>query len=164
MTNSLVCVFFDERGKELDLPVPVQIRKEDAGYDLAASETITIKPGETGEIDCHLGFVIPAGQVGIIYQRSGFGRGNLLLRGSGVIDSNYRGTVKLWFRNLAVERHEKVNVTLQRYTGDDVTIEAGQRVAQIVFIKHSSGDLIVIEQPDPGTTERGTGHSGSSGK
>lgn len=165
MSNNLVSAFITARGKELGATIPLSAYEASAGYDLAAVEQVVIKPGETGTVDTEIGFVIPQGYVGLVFQRSGMGRGHLLLRGSGVIDSDYQGTVKLWFRNLKSPfwTYLMTHFGNQKDNGD-ITIEPGDRVAQILFVPHLFGKLIEIKETDLTPTVRGKGHSGSSGR
>ena len=77
--------------------IPVYSKSGDAGMDLTA---VTLQVTDEGRYiyDTGLAFEIPEGYVGLIFPRSSISKKDLLLTNSvGVIDSGYRGTVKVVF-------------------------------------------------------------------
>lgn len=121
-----------------------------AGYDLYAviDSSITINPHETVLIGTGLAFELPDGTFGALYPRSGIAskRGLRPANCIGVVDSDYRGEVK---------------VALHNDTDDIQEVEAGERIAQIIL--HSYIPMIFEEVDDLDSTERGTGSFGSTG-
>ena len=131
--------------------IPTKSRKTDAGYDLYADEDMTIRPEETKLISTGIAFAIPDGYAGLIWDRSGLGSKGIH-RHAGVVDSSYRGEVKVALSN-------------SRFGGDvDNTyfIAKGDRIAQILFQEVPHFDLIEAEELD-GTSRDSSGF-GSSGR
>ena len=93
-----------------------------AGADLYAcmEEPLTIKAGTTEFVNTGIAMEIPEGLVGLIYARSGLAckRGVAPANKVGVIDSDYRG---------------EIMVALYNHSQEDVTLESGERVAQMVI-------------------------------
>ena len=130
--------------------VPTYGTEFSAGADLYAivDGSVTIEPGETKMIGTGLAFAIPEGLVGLIFARSSLGtkRGLAPANKVGVIDSDYRGEVRVVLHN-----HGKVAQT----------IENGERIAQIAFVPYYSADFTVVDELD--ATVRGEGGFGSTG-
>ena len=120
-----------------------------AGADLYACEAVTVASGETVLVHTGIAMAIPEGYVGLIFARSGLAtkRGLAPANKVGVIDSDYRGEIMV-----ALHNHGKA----------DQAIEAGERIAQIVFTPYVAADFSVVEELD--TTDRGAGGFGSTGK
>ena len=121
-----------------------------AGADLYACEesAVTIEAGETKLIHTGIAMAIPDGFVGLVYARSGLAckRGLAPANKVGVIDSDYRGEVM-------VALHNHGNVAQ--------TVEAGERIAQIVFTPYVAAEFNVADDLDD--TVRGAGGFGSTG-
>ena len=121
-----------------------------AGADLYACEDapVTIEPGQTKLVHTGLAMEIPTGLVGLIYARSGLAskKGLAPANKVGVIDSDYRGEVMV-----ALHNHGTVAQT----------VEAGERIAQIVFAPYYAADFAVVDTLDD--TARGAGGFGSTG-
>lgn len=121
----------------------------DAGFDLKAT-SVTYPSEGTGlftEVCTGIAFEIPKGYVGLVFPRSSISNTKHFLRNSvGVIDSGYRGEVKL------------------RFSTDDsnTAYEIGDKVGQIVFIKLPKVEL--TETENLSLTNRSSGGFGSSGK
>lgn len=122
-----------------------------AGLDLRAnlSETIVLKPLERALIKTGLFMEIPAGYEAQVRPRSGFAlkQGVTVLNSPGTIDADYRGEVGVILINLSAE---------------EVKIENGDRIAQLVFAQVEQANWIVTEELSE--TERGAGGFGSTGK
>lgn len=122
-----------------------------AGADLYAclEDPITITPGETAWISTGISLEIPEGYAGLIYARSSMGtkRGLAPANKVGVIDSDYRGEVR---------------VVLLNHGAEVQTIHHGERIAQLVITPVLTPGF--VEQDDLTQTERGTGGFGSTGK
>lgn len=130
--------------------VPVYETKGSAGVDLQAfvQEPIVLKPLERALVPTGISIEIPVGYEAQVRARSGLAikHGISLVNGIGTIDSDYRGEIKVILINL----------------GDkDFTINNGDRIAQMVFIKHEQADFELVEEL--GQTERGSGGFGHTG-
>ena len=132
--------------------VPTKSRKTDAGYDLYAEEDIALYPEDTKLISTGIAFGIPAGYAGLIWDRSGLGSKGIH-RHAGVVDSSYRGEVKVCLSNSLSGHHSAENIYF---------ISKGDRIAQILFQKVPHFDLVETEELDD--TDRGSSGFGSSGK
>ena len=122
-----------------------------AAADLYAclEESVTIAPGETVFIPTGLSVEIPVGCAGLIYARSSMGakRGLAPANKVGVIDSDYRGEIK---------------VVLLNHSGTEQTVAPGERIAQMIITPVLTP---AYEEVDELTnTDRGTGGFGSTGK
>jgi dUTP pyrophosphatase len=121
----------------------------DAGYDLYAIEAFAIPPGGRALIPTGLHFEIPDHHVGIIKDRSSMASAGLHSMG-GVIDSAYRGEVKVLLLNTNNEVYE---------------VKAGQKIAQMVVIRCYTDKVIVVDNFDElSSTERGDRGFGSTGQ
>ena len=133
--------------------IPTKSRKTDAGYDLYSDEDIALYPEDTKLISTGIAFAIPDGYAGLIWDRSGLGTKGIH-RHAGVVDSIYRGEVKVALYNA---RPGHVDFTDNMYF-----ISRGDRIAQILFQKVPHFDLVETEELDD--TDRGSSGFGSSGK
>ena len=125
---------------------PTKANEFDAGWDLYASEDAIIDPSKAELISTDISFAIPDGYVGLIWDRSGMAAKRGLHRFAGVIDSGYRGEVKVCLWNSS-----------DKYC----VINAGERIAQILFQEVPSFTMVEVNSLDD--TDRGTGGFGSSG-
>lgn len=117
----------------------------DAGFDIYSSEDCEIEPLEQKWVSTGLFVEIPPGFVGIVKEKSGLaGKGFML--GAGVIDSNYRGEVKVLVRN---------------FSKSILKIEKDQKIAQFLFVKAEIPEI--REAENLSETERGAGGFGSTG-
>ena len=132
--------------------VPTKSRKTDAGYDLYADEDVALYPEQTKLISTGISFAIPDGYAGLIWDRSGLGSKGIH-RHAGVVDSSYRGEVKVCLSNSLSGHHSAENIYF---------ISKGDRIAQILFQKVPHFDLVETEELDD--TDRGSSGFGSSGK
>ena len=130
---------------------PTQGSAEAAGYDLYADtqEDVYIEPGESKIIDTNIAVELPPGYFGGVYPRSGISknRGLTLINCVGVIDSDYRGAIRVPLINLS--NHIQV-------------IKPGERVAQLIIQIHAR--TIWMEVDDLSETDRGSGGFGSTGR
>jgi dUTP pyrophosphatase len=126
--------------------LPCRAHPSDAGADLKSTETCEILPGEQKLIDTGVAVKIPEGYGGFIFNRSSQGKKGITIPHSvGVIDSDYRGNLKVLLKNISGER---------------CTIGAGDRIAQLVIMP-----VLLCGFVDAwNDTNRGTGGFGSTGK
>ena len=142
--------------------LPTQANPSDAGWDLYADEDMEIWPGDTQLISTGVSLEIPDGYVGLIWDRSSMGVKGIH-RHAGVIDSGYRGEVKVCLHN---SKRSNTNRMLSNILDKDkvgvLTVSRGDRIAQILFQKVPAFKL--IETDTLVETARGAGGFGSSGK
>jgi dUTP pyrophosphatase len=132
------------------LPLPSYAHEGDAGLDLYAAVDVTIPPGERVVIGTGVALAIPPGFVGLTTPRSGSAaRGGLsIVNTPGVIDSGYRGEVKMILVNLDPRQ--------------EIVIARGERVAQLLVVPVAAAD--VVESDDLPDSTRGEGGLGSTGR
>ena len=139
------------RRLQSDLPLPEYASEGSAGLDLrAALETpCTLAPGERRLIPTGLEIALPPGFEAQVRPRSGlaFKRGVTVLNSPGTIDSDYRG---------------EIGVILINHGTESVTLERGERIAQMVVAPVTR--LVWDEVEDLDATRRGRGGFGSSGR
>lgn len=156
-----------------DARLPTRATSDSAGYDLAAcfsrgsvriavggtegerdvsiigeKSSITLQPGERALIPLGFKARIPHGHHGEVRPRSGaaFRKGIEIPNSPGTIDSDYNGEWMVPVKN-----------------GDSmpITIEHGERIAQVVFVKHVE---VEFEKGEVGRTTERDGGFGSTGK
>ena len=122
-----------------------------AGADLyyAGDEPLTIEAGKTVLVHTGIAMEIPEGLVGLIFARSGLATKRSLAPANkvGVIDSDYRGEIMV-----ALHNHSEVSQT----------IEARERVAQLVLVPYIAAAFEEADELDD--TARGAGGFGSTGR
>ena len=131
-----------------ELPLPALAMPGDAGLDLRASEAVTLEPGGRRLVPTGLAVAIPEGHAGFVLPRSGLAmqKGVTVLNAPGLIDSGYRGELK---------------VLLINHGTGAVAIERGERIAQLVVQAVAHARLVEVERlPD---SARGAGGFGSTG-
>lgn len=130
--------------------LPGRAHSTDAGADLFAwfegdTQEIEIRPLEQKMIDTGIAVKIPAGYAGFVYNRSSQGKKGISIPHSvGIIDSDYRGTIKVILKNLGEDPYK---------------IKQGDRIAQLVIQKVE----LAIFSDIWNDTQRGTGGFGSTG-
>ncbi len=131
-------------------PIPSYKTTGSAGIDLYANilEPVRLKPLDRALIPTGLYISMPEGYEGQIRSRSGLAlkHGICLANGIGTIDSDYRGEIGVILINLGEKEY---------------TINKGDRIAQMVFIKYEKVKFIEVDTLD--NTERGTGGFGHTG-
>ena len=130
--------------------LPTQANPSDAGWDLYADEDVKIWPGETKLISTGISLEIPDGYVGLIWDRSSMGVKGIH-RHAGVIDSGYRGEVKVCLHNSNPEEAK-----------NNYVIETGDRIAQIIIQQAPVFEIREVKNLEEG--DRGNNGFGSSGR
>ena len=125
---------------------PTKGHMNDAGWDLYAFETISIPAGATVLVSTGVAIAIPKEHVALIWDRSSMGVKGVH-RHAGVIDSGYRGDVKVCLHNTTKEPYH---------------IDRGDRIAQMLIQKAPNFIQHVVQELD--STNRGDGGFGSTGK
>lgn len=122
-------------------------RPGDAGYDLFSIENYQVEPRKRVLVESGLRIEIPSGYVGLVKDRSSVASAGLHTL-AGVIDSAYRGELKILMVNLADE---------------DIQIRAGQKIAQLLVIPVYSAPVEFVDSLEAlSSTERGAGGFGST--
>lgn len=131
-----------------------------ACFDLYADTVTRTLSGV--EVDTGVIFEIPENNVMMVYSRSGMGfkHGVVLRNGTGVIDSDYRGTVKV---SLTCHMGDLVSDWIDPSQMDALnSIEPGDRIAQAMIVPIQQVQFVAVDTLSE--TTRGTGGLGSSGK
>ena len=118
-----------------------------AGADLHASEALTIPPGERAAVPTAIHVELPPGHVGLVWPRSGLAVRHGIDTLAGVIDSDYRGELR---------------VVLVNHGQEPVRIEPGDRIAQLVMQKVER--VVFTSAHELAGTMRGEGGFGSTGR
>jgi dUTP pyrophosphatase len=129
--------------------LPTRAHPGDAGLDLHALEGATLEPGGRAAIPTGIAVEIPPGCAGLVLPRSGLAlrHGIALVNAPGLIDSGYRGEVRVLLLNTDRAR--------------PFAIAAGDRVAQLVVVR--SELVSAVEAQELSASARGAGGFGSSG-
>ncbi|MGI8521050.1 MAG: dUTP diphosphatase [Actinomycetota bacterium] len=131
------------------LPSPSYAHRGDAGLDLAAAMAVTLKPGQRALVPTGVAVAIPPGYAGLILPRSGraFKEGLALANSPGLIDSGYRGELKVVLVNLDFE--------------EPIYVGRGDKIAQLVVQRIENVELELVDKLR--SSERGARGLGSSG-
>lgn len=127
--------------------LPTFAHDTDAGMDLYALEKVVLPAGERALVKTGIAVAIPAGYVGLFWDKSGLSNKYGLKVIGGVIDAGYRGELLVGLLNTSAE---------------DFQFESGQKVAQMLIQKVEHPELVEVEELDE--TQRGEGKFGSTGK
>lgn len=130
--------------------LPVYAHDIDAGADLAANKEVILPPHSLGNaVGTGIYMDIPDGWQMEIRPRSGLSAktGLRISNAPGTIDAGYKGEIK---------------VLLDNFSDEPYCVHQGDRIAQMVFSPVYRFSCNVVD--DIGTSERGTGGFGSTGK
>lgn len=128
--------------------LPVYVRgDEDAALDIHAITGGTIPPGEQRVFGTGLAFALPAGTVGLVWDRSGLAFNHGVTTVGGLIDPGYRGELKICLLNTGRESYG---------------VKAGDRIAQYLILKTDRATFEEVVELQ--TSQRGDRAFGSSGK
>lgn len=132
------------------LPLPAYQTEHSAAMDLLAAidEPVTLQPMQRQIIPTGICIALPEGYEAQVRARSGLAikHGIALANGVGTIDADYRGEIGVILINLGQE---------------DVTINSGDRIAQLVVAKYERVQWQLVDELDE--TARGSGGFGSTG-
>lgn len=133
-----------------DAVLPSRAHDGDAGLDLYACETAHLGPGERWSVGTGVAVEIPDGHAGLVLPRSGLAKkhGIALVNAPGLIDSGYRGEVRV--------------LLLNTDPAETFRVEPGDRIAQLVITPIALAEPVEVD----GLAEsvRGEGGFGSSGR
>jgi len=141
-TNNVKVVLINELAK-----IPTKTNFTDAGFDLYSTINTVISPKQRKTVSTGISLEMPEHFAGLIWPRSGLSVKHGIDVLAGVVDSGYRG---------------EIMVCLYNTSDENVTINAGDRIAQIIF---QEVPRVIMEVHDSlGSSQRGDNGFGSSGK
>lgn len=134
-----------------DLDPPTRMRTGDAAADLPARADVTIGPGQRALVPTGFAVAVPPDHCGLILPRSGLALefGITVLNAPGLIDSGYRGELK---------------VVLHNTSSEPVTLHRGQRIAQLLILAVPSAQFTPASSLPEAPDDRGAAGFGSSGR
>lgn len=130
--------------------LPTRAIAGDAGIDLYASEPARLEPGARASVGTGIAVEIPNGHAGLVLPRSGWAakHGIALVNAPGLIDSGYRGEIRVLLLNTDL--------------GEAFEVAEGDRIAQLLVVPFAPLDP--VEADALAESERGDGGFGSSGR
>lgn len=129
-----------------DAKVPQFALEGDAGMDLYSIEDLAINAGARAVCRTGLSFEVPDGFVGLVWDKSGIALKSGIKTMAGVLDSGYRGELKIVLVNLSKEAYN---------------IKKGDKIAQMLIQKVERPEI--VEVAELSDTSRGAGGFGSTG-
>jgi dUTP diphosphatase len=120
----------------------------DAGLDLSSCEHVVLGPGERAILSTGIAVAIPPGYAGYVQPRSGLAakHGITMVNSPGLVDSGYRGELRIVLLNTDRER--------------PFAVEPGMRIGQLVILPVPPVELRVVDElPESERGERGFGSS-----
>lgn len=132
-----------------DAQIPHMAYNGDAGVDLRSVERIVLEPQERAMVATGLAIALPEGYAGFVLPRSGLAakHGISIVNAPGLIDSNYRGELKV--------------ILLNTDPNESFTIEIGDRIAQLIVMPVPTINFEQVEELTE--SQRGESGFGSSG-
>ena len=132
------------------VPLPARQHASDAGYDLVTAVDVELGPGARALVPTGIAIAVPAGYAGFVQPRSGLAakHGISIVNTPGLIDSGYRGEIKVMLVNL--DRDETFRAA------------RGERIAQLVIQRVEDVEWREVASLDD--TDRGDGGHGSTGR
>ena len=113
--------------------------------DIFSNEDCEIEPSDKKTIGTGLKIAVPAGYAGFVWDKSGLALNHSLTTLAGVLDSGYRGELKVILMNLGKEPYE---------------VRKGQKIAQLVIKKIEKPEIVESNLDETERGERGFGSSG----
>jgi dUTP pyrophosphatase len=126
--------------------VPARGSAMAAGYDLSSAVSTVVPAGGKALVPTDVAVALPEGVYGRVAPRSGLAWKKHIDVGAGVIDRDYRGNV---------------GVVLFNHSKDDLQVNVGDRIAQLILERYETAEVLQVEDLDD--TERGEGGFGSTG-
>lgn len=133
---------------EKNARMPERSNPTDAGADLFSIESAMIHPGERRIIGTGISLELPEGFYGRVAPRSGLAAKHGVDVLAGVVDSSYRGEIKVVLLN--TDRHNTFHV------------EKGDRIAQLIVESHFNFPF--VQSDTISNSDRGQGGFGSTGR
>lgn len=132
---------------ENDAKMPKKANVNDAGWDLYSTIDTVIPSKQRKTVKTGIALEMPENMAGLIWPRSGLSVKQGIDVLAGVVDSGYRG---------------EIMVCLYNTSDENVSINCGDRIAQIIF--QEVPRIMMINQEQLGSSQRGDNGFGSSGK
>lgn len=124
------------------MPLPHYATERSIGLDLSLRETVTIPAGGTMRVPLNVAIEYPQGYWGLLAARSSLHkRGLIPANGVGIIDPDYCGD------------NDEYQYPLYNFTAEPVTLEAGERIAQLILLPVFQPELVEVDKmsgPDRG--------------
>jgi dUTP pyrophosphatase len=139
-------VFLEVKKLSDDASVPEYMLNTDLGLDLKANESLSFLPMEQKAVKTGVVVKIPEEHVGLIRDRAGIVSGMNIHTVAGTFDPAYRG---------------EVSVVLVNFSDDEVEIEKGMRIAQMIILPVTKVKVKIVDSLSD--TERGSRGFGSTG-
>jgi len=133
---------------EKEAKLPSRSNPSDAGADIFSIESVMIHPGERKVVGTGIAIEIPEGFYGRVAPRSGLAAKHGIDVLAGVVDSSYRGEIKVVLLN--TDKHSTFHV------------EKGDRIAQLIVESHFNFNIASSENLS--SSERGKDGFGSTGR
>lgn len=129
--------------------MPDRAYEGDAGLDLYADTSVDLAPSQPACVFTGVHAYIPEGHVGLVCSRSGLAavHGVYVLNSPGIIDSGYRGELKV----------------ILSVTSEPYHVAKGSKIAQLVVMKLAEINPRQTSSPPGEKSDRGHGGFGSSG-
>lgn len=128
--------------------LPIHATSSSAGYDLYSAEDFIVPSMGQALVDTGIAMEIPEGMCGMITSRSGLAVKHSIEKGAGLIDSDYRGPIK---------------VLLHNHGSNTFAGKVGDRIAQIVIIPIFTPIMVLAKElSDPESKHDGFGSTGKS--
>lgn len=142
--------------------MPTKAYASDAGFDVYATEDITIYPGQVVKHPLNIHLQLPVNSWAEITSKSGLGAKGLMTF-AGVIDESYRGIPHVIFTNLwIIDRVDEQGFPLMRT--NPIVIKKGDKLAQLIMSPYNQNFYMVQVDKVDTDTDRGSSGFGSSGK
>lgn len=133
-----------------DAKAPSYSYEGDAGLDIFSYEEFVLKPGERKTVSTAIAIEFPKGYVALVWDKSGVASKFGIKSMGGVIDSHYRGELKIVMFNTSSQ---------------DYAVKKGDKIVQLLIQPVEHAELKVLSQDEElSSTERGEKGFGSSGK
>lgn len=126
--------------------MPEKAHDMDGGFDLFAPESAVVPARGSAVIDTGVHIQLPPGTAGLLVSKSGLNIKHNLTS-TGLIDQGYTGSIR---------------VKLYNHGDEDYTIEAGDKISQLVVLKIMDVSLQEVSELDE--SERGANGFGSTGR
>jgi len=142
--------------------LPSKANASDAGFDVYATEDITLYPGQVKKTPLNIRMKLPQGSWAEITTKSGLGaKGQLVY--AGVIDQNYRGIPHVIMTNVFLIDHiDAEGFPIMRTT--PIVIKKGEKLAQLIMNSYSPHFYVEQVETVDTNTDRGEGGFGSTGR
>ena len=128
------------------MSIPSYAHPGDAGLDLRSAVNTLIKSGDAALIPTGIKIAIPSGYVGLVWDKSGYAAKNSIHTLAGVVDSGYRGEIR---------------IVLKNFGNDDFNVTKDMKVAQLLIQPIVTANIVEVDSLEE--TSRAEGGFGSTG-